>query len=201
MRPRRCSSANSIAANSSKWLGSSTNDHAELWDLQPQPNDLMLVLHRPLEPANVKRRIGEHHRRIKAADAATWQETRRLARRRGDDPGAIGRQPAATGARSSVARNAAWWAEVTRKYDLDGHHFRLLETACEAWDIMKQAREALRLHGLTHIVGGAVRARPENAILRESRVGFCRALRELGLDEAEGEKHRSGVGITPTAER
>ena len=37
--------------SSTKWLGSSTNDHARLCDLQPQPNDLMLVLHRPLEPA------------------------------------------------------------------------------------------------------------------------------------------------------
>ena len=27
------------------------SDHARLCDLQPQPNDLMLVLHRPLEPA------------------------------------------------------------------------------------------------------------------------------------------------------
>src|SRR4029078_10858795 len=35
---------------STKWLGSSTNDHARLCDLQPEPNDLMLVLHRPLEP-------------------------------------------------------------------------------------------------------------------------------------------------------
>src|SRR5262249_40175574 len=26
-------------------------NHARLWDLQLQPNDLMLVLHRPLEPA------------------------------------------------------------------------------------------------------------------------------------------------------
>src|SRR5262245_9364792 len=37
--------------SSTKWLGNSTNDHARLWDLQLQPNDLMLVLHRPLEPA------------------------------------------------------------------------------------------------------------------------------------------------------
>src|SRR5262245_25662369 len=33
--------------SSTKWLGSSTNDHARLWNLQLQPNDLMLVLHRP----------------------------------------------------------------------------------------------------------------------------------------------------------
>src|SRR5262245_65670136 len=42
--------------SSTKWLGSSTNDHARLWDLQLQPNDLMLVLHRPLEPAPPKRK-------------------------------------------------------------------------------------------------------------------------------------------------
>ena len=38
-------------SSATKWLGGSTNDHARLCDLQPQPNDLMLVLHRPLEPA------------------------------------------------------------------------------------------------------------------------------------------------------
>src|SRR6476646_9187968 len=40
--------------SSTKWLGSSTNDHTRPWDLQLQPNDLMLVLHR-LEPARAKR--------------------------------------------------------------------------------------------------------------------------------------------------
>ena len=44
-----------VQARVTKWLGRSTNDHARLWDLQPQPNDLMLVLHRPLEPAPRKR--------------------------------------------------------------------------------------------------------------------------------------------------
>src|SRR6476619_2496846 len=43
--------------SSTKWLGSSTNDHARLCDLQPQPNDLMLVLHRPLAPAHGQRTI------------------------------------------------------------------------------------------------------------------------------------------------
>src|SRR5580693_7619155 len=46
--------------SSTKWLGSSTNDHARLWDLQPQPNDLMLVLHRPLEPARTLRTQVRH---------------------------------------------------------------------------------------------------------------------------------------------
>ena len=60
--------------SSTKWLGSSTNDHARLWDLQPQPNDLMFVLHRPLEPAEVKRtKLG----RVKS-DAHDPEQTSRI---------------------------------------------------------------------------------------------------------------------------
>jgi IS30 family transposase len=36
---------------STKWRASSMNGRARLWASKPQPNDLMLVLHRPLEPA------------------------------------------------------------------------------------------------------------------------------------------------------
>jgi hypothetical protein len=41
--------------SSIEWLGSSMNGRVRLWDLKPRPNDLMLVLHRSLEPAGVKR--------------------------------------------------------------------------------------------------------------------------------------------------
>ena len=33
----------------------STNGRARLWASKPEPNDLMLVLHRPIEPTGVKR--------------------------------------------------------------------------------------------------------------------------------------------------
>jgi phage terminase small subunit len=37
------------------------------------------------------------------------------------------------------------------KLELDKHHLRLLEAACQAWDRMMQARAALAEHGLTYI--------------------------------------------------
>jgi hypothetical protein len=40
---------------STKWRASSMNGRARLWASKPQPNDLMLVLHRPLEPAHALR--------------------------------------------------------------------------------------------------------------------------------------------------
>src|SRR5918911_904648 len=55
----------------------------------------------------------------------------------------------------------AWWTAVLEDYDLDAHHRLLLQAACEAWDRMCQAREALAQHGLTYEDDrGAPKARP-----------------------------------------
>src|SRR4051794_26661325 len=78
------------------------------------------------------------------------------------------------------AAMAEWWAAVLEEYDLSDHHLRLLETACQAWDRMVQARLALEAHGLTYNdPGGSPKARPEVAIERDSRIAFSRLLREL----------------------
>ncbi|MEQ1953599.1 P27 family phage terminase small subunit [Mesorhizobium yinganensis] len=77
----------------------------------------------------------------------------------------------------------AWWDEVTAEYALESHHLRLLQAAGEAWDRCQQAREAIGKHGLTFTdERGAVKARPEVAIERDSRISFMRAIRELDLD-------------------
>src|SRR5689334_16685248 len=77
----------------------------------------------------------------------------------------------------------AWWRAVVRDYDLEPHHLRLLQAACEAWDRYQQARMALAEHGLTFTdEKGMVRARPEAAIERDARTAFARLLRELDLD-------------------
>jgi phage terminase small subunit len=89
-----------------------------------------------------------------------------------------------------------WWDQVTKKYDLDPHHFHLLQAAAEAWDRLQQAGRALREHGLTYVDEGKLRPRPEVAIERDARIGYARILRQLGLDQAEHEPYRSGVGIT-----
>jgi phage terminase small subunit len=80
---------------------------------------------------------------------------------------------------------AAWFASVTKEYELDSHHVRLLTKACEAWDRSEQAREAMAKHGMTYEDRfGAPRARPECAIERDSRLAFARLVRELRLDVA-----------------
>lgn len=78
----------------------------------------------------------------------------------------------------------AWWGEVLRNFDLEGHHLRLLQSACEAWDRMTQAREALKLHGALTFTDdkGTIRAHPCVAIERDARVAFARLVRELDLD-------------------
>jgi len=70
-----------------------------------------------------------------------------------------------------------------RDYLLEPHHLRLLQAAVEAWDRYQQARAALAKHGLTfEDEKGMVRARPEVAIERDSRIAFARLIRELDLD-------------------
>src|ERR1700674_2113389 len=79
-----------------------------------------------------------------------------------------------------------WFADVAEKYDLESHHFRLLQLAAEAWDRGQTAREALADHGLTYSDRyGNPRPRPEIAVERDSRIGFARLVRELGIDDAE----------------
>ena len=87
-----------------------------------------------------------------------------------------------------------WWARVVAEYELEPHHIRLLTLAGEAWDRCVQAREAIAEHGLTFTdPHGSPKARPEVAIERDSRVGFARLLRELGLDVQPSSESRSPV--------
>lgn len=81
---------------------------------------------------------------------------------------------------------AGWWRDVTTDYDLAPHHVRLLQAACEAWDVMRAARLALADHGgLTFTdTNGSIRAHPAVAMQRDARVAFARLVRELDLDVA-----------------
>jgi len=79
---------------------------------------------------------------------------------------------------------AQWWADVLRDYSLEPHHLRLLQSACEAWDRMQQARQALADHGGLTFTDerGVIRAHPCVAHERDARVAFARLVRELDLD-------------------
>src|SRR4051794_3028116 len=77
----------------------------------------------------------------------------------------------------------AWFKHVSENYDLEQHHFRLLQLAGEAWDRAEQAREAIAANGLTFVDRfGSPRARPEVAMERDARIAFARLIRELDLD-------------------
>jgi len=81
------------------------------------------------------------------------------------------------------AATRRWFASVVSDYDLDPHHVRLLTLAAEAWDRGQQAREIIDRDGMTFSDRfGQPKARPEIAIERDSRIGFARLIRELGLD-------------------
>lgn|SRR5690606_16453709 len=81
------------------------------------------------------------------------------------------------------AATRRWFSAVVSDYDLDPHHVRLLTLAAEAWDRGQQAREVIDRDGMTFSDRfGQPKARPEIAIERDSRIGFARLIRELGLD-------------------
>jgi phage terminase small subunit len=89
---------------------------------------------------------------------------------------------------------------VAKDYALEPSDVKLLVLAAEAWDQGELARGALAEHGLTYTDRfGAPRARPEAAILRDSRIAFARLLRDLRLDvEApRGGPGRPGLGNKP----
>jgi len=77
-----------------------------------------------------------------------------------------------------------WWRAVVENYDLDRHHFHLLEAACGAWDRMAEARAAISEHGLTYEdQNGCPKPRPEVTIEKDARIAFARLVRELDLDD------------------
>ena len=85
----------------------------------------------------------------------------------------------------------AWWRRIVTEYDLQSHHLKILQTACESWDRLCQARTAIDEKGLTFEDRlGNVRPRPELTTERDCRIAFLRAVRELGLDSAEVESPR-----------
>jgi phage terminase small subunit len=79
-----------------------------------------------------------------------------------------------------------WYAGVLEDYELESHHKRLLQAACEAWDRLHEARKVLRQEG-TYVEGRCgPRAHPAVAVERDSRIAFARLLRELDLDGEPG---------------
>src|SRR5262249_24073949 len=74
-----------------------------------------------------------------------------------------------------------WWRLVAP--ELEPYQYRILQSACEAWDLYQRANTELAKNGLTYVdPKGMVRANPAAAISRDARTSFLRALRELRLN-------------------
>ena len=77
----------------------------------------------------------------------------------------------------------AWWNALVADYEFEPYDLQTLQAAAESWDRYQQARQALAEHGLTYVDSkGMIRARPECAIERDSRISYLRALRELHIE-------------------
>ena len=76
----------------------------------------------------------------------------------------------------------AWWKHTVENFALEEHHLLLLRKACEMFDTAELARQAIREHGLTFKIDGAIRPRPEVQIARDCSTLFVRICRELDLD-------------------
>jgi phage terminase small subunit len=76
-----------------------------------------------------------------------------------------------------------WWREVVRDWELQGHHQKLLESACRAWDSAEAARFAVAQDGRFVLDNkGVLRAHPGCQSELVNRKLFVQCLRELGLD-------------------
>ena len=89
-----------------------------------------------------------------------------------------------------------WWTALQQEYDLaDPAAQLLLQTACEAFDAMRQAQAAVASHGVT-VIGrdNQLKPNPAAAISRDARAQMLAAIKQLNLDL---EPLRDGPGRPP----
>jgi phage terminase small subunit len=76
-----------------------------------------------------------------------------------------------------------FWRTTVADYELEAHHLHVLLCACDAFDRMTEAREAVRRDGI--VVQGTRGPRPHPClgVERDNKALFARLIRELDLDE------------------
>jgi P27 family predicted phage terminase small subunit len=75
-----------------------------------------------------------------------------------------------------------WWKAVLDAYDLQDHHVRILQLACEAFDRAQEARQTLEFEGLVMPSRQGSKVNPLVRVANDCTVIFVRCVRELGLD-------------------
>ncbi len=102
--------------------------------------------------------------------------------------------PAPPGHLSGEARQ--FWDRVATTHGFCGRDLGLLQTCCEAWDQMLEARSLMRVGAGDAPAGGA-----DCAVERDRRFAFRRLARELGLgpDEMPESPQRRLAFATPAS--
>ena len=81
------------------------------------------------------------------------------------------------------AESRRWWRGIVEVYELEAHHLRLLQSACECWDRVLEARAAVERDGAySGDRFGQMKAHPALHEERANRTLVPRFIRELGLD-------------------
>ena len=92
------------------------------------------------------------------------------------------RNPVTKGLPRDIAR---WYESVDATYALEDHHRRLLLMACESLARYRKAQATVDAEG--QVVPdrfGQPKCHPAVINARDEWIGFCRCLRELGLDDS-----------------
>lgn len=82
-----------------------------------------------------------------------------------------------------------FWKEIVDAYDLQPEVLKVLQTACEAWDRMSEARKHIEAEGLLIDAGRYGRRKnPCVDIEQNSRAAFLRAISMINLPEDDKPK-------------
>lgn len=81
------------------------------------------------------------------------------------------------------AESRRWWRTIVSEYELEAHHLRLLQAACECWDRVLEARAAIASDGAYYTDRlGQLKPHPALAEERQNKTLMARLIRELALD-------------------
>lgn len=88
------------------------------------------------------------------------------------------------------AEMAAFWRDLTSRYEFEAEQTHTLQLACEAYDRATAAREQIDRDGM--VVGG--KRHPLLGVEAKSTELFYRGIKELGLEPADAAMSASEAG-------
>lgn len=87
-----------------------------------------------------------------------------------------------------------WWKIVSDRYELEEHHYRLLELAGTCWDRITEARATLKAEGMTIDGRFGKKVHPAANIEKDNKLLFIRTIRELNLSETPDDARPPRLG-------